>query len=90
MNIDRVSVAFGYTHQPRQFESLRFDVRLEATVDEDEDWSEVVQELHAAAKAEVRREVSASMARATAAAGAGEPVGVAEMEDLRANAEPAP
>lgn len=68
MRVDRVSVGFGYTMNPRQYETLRFDVRLEAAVEEGEDWAEVVRTLHGEAKAEVRREVASSTGRAPAAA----------------------
>jgi hypothetical protein len=64
MKVDRVSVGFGYTMNPRPYETLRFDVRLDAVVEDGEDWNEVVRDLHAAAKAEVRRQVSASTGRA--------------------------
>ncbi|MCC6388310.1 MAG: hypothetical protein IT302_13130 [Dehalococcoidia bacterium] len=64
MRVERVSVGFGYTSNPRPYETLRFDVRLDAAVDEGEDWGEVARELHAAAKAEVRRQVTASTGRA--------------------------
>lgn len=60
MKIERVSVGFGYTMNPRPYETLRFDVRLDAMVEDGEDWNEVVRELHASAKAEVRRQVLAS------------------------------
>lgn len=63
MKIDRVSVGFGYTMNPRPYETLRFDVRLDAVVEDGEDWNEVVRDLHASAKAEVRRQVSASTGR---------------------------
>lgn len=64
MKIERVAVGFGYTMNPRQYETLRFDVRLEAAIEEGEDWAEVVRTLHGEAKAEVRREAAASTGRA--------------------------
>ncbi len=56
MQITKVTVGFGSTINLGNYNSARFDVQLEAELDEGEDVEQAVQQLHQQARDNVRRQ----------------------------------